>query len=142
MKIDLRTVNSKTAQVADEGLKFLDVRIFAGLAELDFQGPIVVDDPAVNPDVETCQPLLGVLNQIEVGVQWKLNVHPADSDLLKEEKLVVVGPRVDHRGDLGIGWIVFIDARRGSGQHTTGAQRQGKFQKAATTGSHDFGRFH
>src|SRR5439155_21659975 len=97
---------------------------------------------SVNPDVETRQALLRVLNHIAVRLQRKLNVHPAYSDLLEEEELVVAGPRVDHRGDFGVGRIVLIDCRRGPGQHATGAQCEGTLQKVATKGSRDFDPFH
>src|SRR5262249_21288896 len=96
MEVDLCAVDSEAAEIADEGLKFLDVRIFAKLAELDFQRTIVIHDTAVNLDVETRQPFLRVLNQIESHVQQKLNINPTYTNLLKEEKLIVTDPRIHH----------------------------------------------
>ena len=69
----------------------------------------MIHDAAVDLDVMARQPFLGILDEIEAGVQRKLDMDPAHADLLEKKELVVVGPRVHHGSDFGVIGVVFID---------------------------------
>jgi hypothetical protein len=69
----------------------------------------------VNLDAVAREPVLGVPDHFEIRFEGKEHMHPADPDLLQEEKLVVSFPSLYLGGDFGVVRIVLANARGSAG---------------------------
>ena len=100
----------------------------------------MIDHAAVNLDAKMRQPVLRALHHFEIGIDGKLHMDPLHANLFQEEKMIVVGPRVHHGGDLGVVRIIFVhtrcrassERRRGDGLSRGGSQRE--LQKISALG--------
>ena len=132
VEIDLGGVDPQAAEDFNEGLELFNVLVASGLAQLDLGRLIETTDALVDLDAVAREPVACVLDELEIGVQGKLDVHPTNPDLLQEQELVVIRTSVDHSGDFRVLRVILVDTGGPSGH-----KRPGRYSLSCRSGQRE-----